>query len=213
MANSNNISVYALAGDPNWINETKQVDDFCNWITSYQKNSSLEEKFKGVHIDVEPYLTDNWETDRQKSIESYQNLLIKIKRETDNTLTLGVDIPFWFDNVSYTSSLYDSGILSDWIIKNTDEITLMAYRNYADGANGINQIIKNEVLLANKLHKPIIVGVETQKLPEAHLSFYNKSPKYFKETLSKVTREYERFQSFKGFSIHTYKSYKEFIGG
>lgn len=210
-ANSNNMSVYVLGGDPNWINKTKEVVRFCKWVMDYQKKASQNEMFKGIHIDVEPYLTDKWEDNLQQSIELYQNVLTELKNNIDDTLLLGVDIPFWFDTISYKNSSYGSGILSDWIIKNTDEVTIMAYRNFAEGPDGINQIINSEILLANKLNKPIIVGVETHKVPESHVSFYNKSPEDLKETLSNVNKTYKNYPSFKGFAIHYYTSYKKFI--
>ncbi|MDV2686422.1 hypothetical protein RYX56_18800 [Alkalihalophilus lindianensis] len=210
-ANSNNIVVYALGGSPNWIYETKEVAKFCKWVMDYEKGASPKEAFKGIHIDVEPYLTNKWEEDIEHSIELYQDVLMKLKNTIDDTLVFGVDIPFWFDTVSYTNSSHGSGVLSDWIIKNVDEITIMAYRNFAEGANGINHLINREVLLANKLNKSIIVGVETQKLPESHVSFYNQSPKELEKALSEVTKTYENYRSFDGFAIHYYQSYKEFI--
>lgn len=57
-------------------------------------------------------------------------------------LTLSIDIPSWFDVITY-SSKYGSGNLAEWIFKNIKNVTIMAYRDKALGSDGIVNIVKS----------------------------------------------------------------------
>ena len=70
-ASSHNISIQALDGSPDWIASGNTSEKtFFNWLSNYQKNATSVERFKGVHIDVEPYLNSQYKTNPTKAIVS-----------------------------------------------------------------------------------------------------------------------------------------------
>lgn len=209
-ASDRGIRVYALEGGGNWIYpEGKSVEkEFYEWLTKYQNSVPLKERFKGIHFNVEPYMNPVYEKLPNIAIEGYQDFLISaINRSIALRLPMEVDIPFWFDEIQY-STKYGEGILLDWVLKNIKYVTVMAYRNNASGEDGIIQLVSDEMRLAEKYNNKVTIGVETQKTSEGNkLSFYGMKQIEMEQQLSKVFDYYRKYHSFNGFAIHDLKSW------
>lgn len=192
-ATSKNIKVHALDGAPDWVGSKGEthVKSFFDWVKAYQKQALPNERFAGIHLDVEPYLHSSWNANYSKAVISYQTLLTNAKKYSQElTLPLGADIPFWFDEKTYNNKL-GKGDLASWVIRTVDYVSIMAYRDQATGPNGIIELAKNEVLFATSLGKPVIIGVETGKSEEAnYVSFYEEGQTYMFQQLEKVRATY-----------------------
>lgn len=55
-------------------------------------------------------------------------------------LPLAMDIPFWFDERKFNNE-FGKGNVAEWVIGKTDEVAVMAYRDLANGPNGINELV------------------------------------------------------------------------
>ncbi|WP_077247335.1 hypothetical protein [Pseudobacillus wudalianchiensis] len=200
------IQVHALDGAPSWVSSQglSQQRSFFSWVTNYQSKALPEEQFTGIHLDVEPYLYAGWNSQYKKTVLAYQTLLLEARQSSQRLgLPLAVDIPFWFDGQSYSNTL-GKGKLSEWVISNTDAITIMAYRDTAAGANGIIELVRNEMNDAALKHKKVSIGVETTPSAEASfVSFYEEGESYMWEQLNSTRSYYEQLSSFNGFSIHS----------
>lgn len=73
----------------------------------------------------------------------------KKKKAQSFNLPLQLDIPFWYDEISYDTK-YGNGILSEWLIDHSDGVTIMAYR---DNSQEIIKIAKNEIEYAKQMNK------------------------------------------------------------
>ncbi|TWT06328.1 amidase [Planococcus sp. CPCC 101016] len=202
------IAIYALDGAPDWVAPkgfTKQ-DRLMAWLSSYQKGAAPAQKFAGVHLDVEPYLYSGWNTNRATTVKAYQTLLTKAKSSTAAlNLPLEADLPFWFDEISY-SNTYGKGILAEWVIANTQSVTLMAYR---DSAVLINELVKNEVAYGEKYGKKVVVGVETGQTDEGDaITFYEEGEAFMNNELAAVSQHYSAAKGFGGIAIHHVDSWK-----
>jgi hypothetical protein len=202
------IKIYALDGAPGWVapDGSKSMDQLMNWLKTYQKGSSSVQKFAGVHLDVEPYLYSGWSANQAATVKTYQSLLMKAKSNAATlALPLEADIPFWFDEVSYKNT-YGKGILAEWVIANTNSVTVMAYR---DTAPMIIDIVKNESALAGKYNKQLVIGVETGKTSEGDiLSFYEEGEAYMNQELVKVQNNYAGTPGYGGTAIHDVASWQ-----
>ncbi|OLS39308.1 amidase [Bacillus sp. MRMR6] len=201
-SSSKGIRVYALDGAPDWVapkGYTSQ-NQLMNWIGNYQNSSTAAQKFTGVHLDVEPYLYSGWTSNRTATIKSYQSLLTQAKTSALSLkLPLEVDMPFWFDEVNYKNT-YGKGLLAEWVIANTNSVTIMAYR---DSAEMIIDLVKNEVALSGKYNKGLVVGVETGQTSEGEsISFFEEGETYMNHELEKVKNHYKAVSGFKGIAIH-----------
>ncbi|MGG3450505.1 amidase [Domibacillus aminovorans] len=196
------IKVYALDGAPDWVapkGYTSQ-NQLMNWLGNYQKGSTAIQKFAGVHLDIEPYLYSGWKTKQAETIKSYQALLVKAKNSTTAlNLSLEVDLPFWFDEISFKNT-YGNGLLAEWVIAKTNSVTIMAYR---DSASMIIDLVKEEVAWAGKYGKSLVVGVETGQTSEGNsISFFEEGESYMNQQLTAVETYYANNSGFNGTAVH-----------
>ncbi len=196
------IEIYALDGAASWVARKgdRNQDQLMAWLTDYQRNAATAAQFAGVHLDVEPYLYSGWNTNRATTVKSYQALLQKAKASTAKlALPLEVDMPFWFDEITYKNT-YGSGVLAEWVIANTTSVTIMAYR---DSAPMIIDIVKNEIAMAQKHGTSIVVGVETGVTDEGSIiTFAEEGEAFMEEQLVKVASHYADSPSYNGNAIH-----------
>lgn len=201
-ASEKGISIYALDGSAEWVapkGYTSQ-NKLMTWLANYQNSSNANQQFSGVHLDIEPYLYSGWVSNQAATVKSYQSLLSRAKNSTDTlNIPLEADIPFWFDEISYKNS-YGKGILAEWVIAKTNSVTIMAYR---DSAPMIIDIVKNEIALAAKYGKSIVIGVETGETNEGDMiTFYEEGESYMNQQLTVVKEYYAGVSGFNGTAIH-----------
>ncbi|WNF35146.1 amidase [Bacillaceae bacterium IKA-2] len=203
------VNVYALDGSPTWAVNRSEEDTFLAWLALYQRSSIANQQFKGIHLDVEPYLQAGWETNQAEIIVQYQAMVKRVlKQSKELNLTFAIDIPFWFDEIDFNNQ-FGEGNLAEWIIKTVDEITIMAYRNHAIGEGGIIEISQNEIDWADKEKKKLIIAVETAPLPESYTSFNGTSIEEMNAELEIVKKFYLKNKSFSGVAIHHLISWQE----
>ncbi|MGE7691488.1 amidase [Lysinibacillus sp. NPDC097214] len=208
-ASAKNIQIYALAGESKWITENgiEYQNQLMNWLELFQREATETQRFLGIHLDIEPYDTNIWSTKRTAAIQTYQQLVIHAKKKSQSLkLPLELDIPFWYDEISYETK-YGKGILSEWVINYSDGVTIMAYR---DNSKDIIQIVKNEIEYAKRMDKKVVVGVETLKSEEGNfVSFSEEGEAYMDQQLNKVQKHFSKKQSFNGIAIHHLESWME----
>lgn len=210
-ASSDNIHVFALDGSKYWIEDQKRFNDYLNWVEQYQNGSSEQERFAGLHLDVEPYLHEMWDEDYQNAILQYQNIISEAAQKAKTwDIRFAADIPFWYDTKYYDNEQYGKGLLHNWVIDTADEVGIMAYRNFAEGGNGIIELSTNEIQYAQEVGKKVIVGVETKPLTSYdHLSFSELGEDKMNDELNKVYNEFGDAASFNGIAIHSFKYWQE----
>ncbi|WP_046179559.1 hypothetical protein [Domibacillus tundrae] len=201
-ASAKGIRIYALDGAPDWAAPKGYINqnELMNWLSRYQSGSAATQKFTGIHLDVEPYLYSGWTTNQAATIKSYQSLLTKAKSSAASlTLPLEADMPFWFDEISYKNT-YGKGKLAEWVIANTNSVTIMAYR---DSAPLVIEVVKNEIVIAEKYGKSIVIGVETGQTSEGDaISFFEEGEASMNQELSAVQNYYAPSKGFNGIAVH-----------
>ncbi|MGH4139632.1 hypothetical protein [Clostridium sp.] len=200
-----NISIQALDGSPDWVctdGENLQ-NTFFDWVTQYQKSSLENQRFKGIHLDVEPYENGKYLSDPNLVIQEYQEYILRAKKRSNKLdLNLGIDIPFWFYGTKYNTQ-YGNGNLAEWIFKKIKTVSIMAYRDIALGENGIINIAKREMNLCEKYNVQATIAVETGKLTECGaVTFYEEGEACMYNQLNIVYKKYSNNVAFNGFAIH-----------
>lgn len=202
------VQTFALDGAPDWVaaNGRASQDQLMDWLQTYQESAGSQQQFAGIHLDVEPYLYNGWAADQKAAVFSYQKLLVDAKATADTlALPLEVDVPFWFDEIIYENA-FGSGVLVEWVITNTDGITIMAYR---DKAPLIISLVENEINYAAKHGKKAVVGVETAQTDEGKsLTFFGEGEGDMHEQLAEVHGHYKDVTGYGGIAIHHLASWK-----
>ncbi|MDD5449313.1 MAG: sugar-binding protein [Candidatus Omnitrophica bacterium] len=202
------VNIEALTGNPVWslaVNHQLTL----NWIKfflEYNKDRPQEERINGVSLDVEPYLTAEWEKDREMIKKEYLELLAKCRALIDSygqEFKMGVAIPFFYDKE-------DDGKFERSILENVDYIALM---DYYDTAKDIIDRARFHIQLAKELNKKVFIGVETQDLVEMRQgkrrnTFIEEGWEEMERQLEAVKQEFLLEPSFEGFAIHCYYSYR-----
>ncbi len=188
------IRVDALGGDPDW------VDDPAGVVARWLLPALATGLFTGVHVDIEPYSKPSWSTDRPLVVEHYLSTLEAI-RDSCGGASLEADIPFWFDEVPAGASTLDREVLA-----RTDGVTVMAYRNTAEGADGTIALAGRVMVAAAELGRPVRVGQETTFLgtdPVAvKQTFFGQTLTRLESQLDLVTAAFAATPGFSGLAIH-----------
>jgi hypothetical protein len=170
---------YAL---PEWHERVlKTVDN----VVRYNESAGPDERFSGIHYDIEPYLLPGFQGPRQqKVLVRYLELLEKMAlRARAAKLSFGVDIPFWYDSPNeLTGELFPVEFhkvrkpASEHVLDLVDHAAVMDYRTFAYGADGIVALAEGELAYADKVGKKVFIGLETTELPDEDLVEFEGEP-------------------------------------
>ena len=149
-----NIAVYALAGEPEWGLDSS-ADAIVEQLDAVDKaNQALPTdcRIKGLMVDVEPYLLDEWEEDRENLMRTFADCIVTAYQHAKGLgLEFLVCIPTYYSVVCPEE-------LERIIANGCDGIAIMNY----DRTNEYEQIV-DEVELARNYSKRVINIAELQE--------------------------------------------------
>ncbi|MBD3921951.1 hypothetical protein H8B09_24530 [Paenibacillus sp. PR3] len=211
LAHASGIQVHALDGAPQWVDAGGEAlqDAFLNWLTAYQSTAMVTEKFDGIHLDVEPYELGNYESEQNQILTAYQSMMVLFENQSAQLgLILGIDIPFWFYGVTYDNQ-YGKGNMAEWLCQHVKNIAIMAYRDTAEGTDGIINIAAKEMKLFQTYGVRGTIAVETGRLSQANdfVTFYEEGKAYMDSQLQTVHQQYQSHPAYAGIAIHYYDSW------
>ncbi|MFM1654147.1 copper amine oxidase N-terminal domain-containing protein [Brevibacillus sp. B_LB10_24] len=207
-ADAQQIKVEALIGTPRWVftSSQDQIKDYMTWVKQYNASADANERFVGLHFDIEPYLLDEWKNNQRMVIEHWMDNMRFIESETKGTgLKVTLDVPFWVHKIKIPDSTYT---LSAWLLEKFDCLVLMDYRNFALGNDGIVENANTILKEASTLKKQVIVAVDTAKSTEGErTTFFSLNTDAMERELQIVRGQLSRFASFAGVAVHDYKNW------
>ena len=194
-ADQRQIRLTALGGDSAWTTDHEAA-------LAWQRTVVRTGIFAGIHLDVEPYLTDGWTTDLQGTERAYLTLLDRMR--TGSTLPLEADVPFWYGE-------YRVGKLNlaDEVLKRVRAVTVMSYRDTATGPNSIVAISQDWLARGAAVGKRVRLGAETVPLPDCrHCTFAEEGAARMTQELAKVDAAMRRSPAFAGIAVHRYGTWR-----
>jgi hypothetical protein len=206
------LQVECLAGDSSWA-LTENHDDvlsFVRAVAAFAQTIPPGTNLVGVHLDVEPYVLPEWETDQAAVITQYLEMLDASHQAlADSGLRLTVDVPFWFDTISAEYGGRTRS-LNQHVQDIADRVVLMDYRDTAEGDDGIIQHAAVEMLYAAQIGRQVVIGVETNDVaPEPEkVTFYEEGQQAMEDALAVVLDTYGGNPAFGGIAIHDYLGYE-----
>lgn len=183
-ADESQIDVYFLTGDPQWALQ-ENADSLCAEIErAVGINRILRRgELKGILIDVEPYLLEQWkEGEAKKVMDSYVKCMRSAYcKSNDNNLEVILCIPYFFDSKGFADEL-------ETLIRFCcDKVAVM---NYYRGKE--IKHIETEAALAKKYNRELITIYELQP-PGSH--GLTKKNTYYKKGLKSVTENFAQLRS------------------
>ena len=212
------IEVHALQGNPLWALKAFHPKVLA-WVGGYlqfNKGRPAQERMDGVHMDIEPYLTQEWETgDREKLKAEFLELLSQCRQLIDKEKTtvpgtgtapgpgfkMGLAIPLFYNREPE---------MEEKLLKTLDYAALM---DYYDAAVDIIEQGRPHLQMAGQAGIQMIIGVETQDLVQMNQgkrrnTFIEEGWEEMERELAKVAQAFKGEPSFAGIAIHYYDSYR-----
>jgi hypothetical protein len=154
------VAVYALSGQPGW---TLHHQGALRWADRALRLAP----FDGLHLDVEPQAIKGWKKQQQQTLAAdYLGLLDELGPLPG---PLEVDVQFAYGKVV----LGDGTDFADDILARVDAVTVMSYRDTADGPNGMIAIAEDWLQRADTADRPIWLAAETNAVPGCpYCTFY-----------------------------------------
>lgn len=208
-ASAQGIAVQALDGAPSWALDSKrsQLQASLDWISSYQAGASADERFSGIHMDIEPYLLPEWKSSQKTVIAGWQQSVLNIAQTAKQLqIPASADIPFWLHTLNTAD---DSASLSSWMMQQYASITIMAYR---DTASAILEVAEAQLAEGDRNHTPVYIGVETNASDEGNqITFHEEGAAYLDNQLALVSKLAGAHQSFAGIAVHDYTGWSALV--
>ncbi|MCM3784759.1 Ig-like domain-containing protein [Neobacillus mesonae] len=200
---------------------TQAVREF-EKVLNYNIASETEAQFDGINLDTEPYILPDFKTAKPSVQVQYLDMLAALmerKAASGLSLPVGAAIPRWYDTSADASDIPWNGAvkwMSEHIQDTADYISIMNYRDQAEGSAGIINQALGEAAYANAIGKPksVIIGVETKDIadggdPET-ISFNEEGRTYMETELAKVYAAFASDPAFGGIALHHYSSLIDF---
>ena len=174
-------------------------------VISYNQLVPEYARFDAIHLDIEPYTLPEWKTDRTAVIEHFVDAAREWRQlaHRDGTRTeIGAAIPFWFDGVKRKNESLLIALLEAF-----DYVALMAYRDKAEGRDGIIEHSRYEVAAAGRLGRNVVIGVDTGRSSVDKLTFAEEGRDAMERELAKVRAEFLGHDGYAGLAVHHLESY------
>ena len=185
-AGERGIRVALLDGDVSWIQAgSTGFDRTFAAFTNYQARVEPDERFYGLHLDIEPHQEDGYWSHEADALSRYWTLVSgTIAPQVRATgYRLEFDTPFWWDEKTVSVGKNRKANLAELMSGVADTVTLMSYR---DTAQAIYNCGADEVPMSIASGCKLVFGVETYSLEGDYVSFMEESQQIMFEELDKL---------------------------
>jgi hypothetical protein len=197
-ADRQDIRVWALSGHPEWAAGTRAAK---RWTRAVAKTKGIV----GIVLDVEPYLLEEWKTNRRKAIKRYLRMLQAAKKAAGD-LPVMAAVPFWFDHDGYRSR---EGTLAAQVAQRVDALVVMAYRDEVDGADGIATLARGELDIVGRDGKVALIALQTATDELDKLTFYEEGGRALDAAIAELRSAFGDHPGFGGVAVHHYRAYRD----
>jgi len=189
------IKLRALGGDPGWATDHPAA-------LAWQRAVVSTGIFSGIHIDVEPYLTDGWTQNLQGTQTAFLKLLDKMR--TASALPIEADVPFWYGQYKLGRKNF-----ADEVLRRVNGVTVMSYRDTGTGPNSMLDVSQDWLTRGKTAGKRVRLGAETGPLADcSYCTFAEEGTAHLDAELSKVDAATRSTAAFAGIAVHHYGSWR-----
>lgn len=229
-AHLHRIEVFALFGDTAYVapeNHAAIVGERGLLSAILGFNSLYQNGFDGIQSDIEPYYDGSTGEPTDLSIVGpfYLEIMSQIatrisshRRANQRHFVFEAAIPFWYgmsgDDGSAPKQINYAGTRAtmDWhLLRLVDSVAVMAYRDVAEGVNGVIALSEPTLKIAEILNKDVLIALETQKPnPKfgvtANLTVYEEGRNGLNRIMSRINKKFAERTVFRGIALHHYAS-------
>ncbi|GEP43389.1 hypothetical protein BGE01nite_26800 [Brevifollis gellanilyticus] len=223
-AHAHSLRVHALFGDPAHALKSRHgvVLGSIDGVLSFNKESSADSRFDGVHLDIEPHGLARWKLadvsqkcDLLTQFVEVNHAVVKKLQAADAKLILGVDIVFWLDKANADGSaaypVTFNGVTKDpakHLLDVVDHVAIMSYRGKAEGRNGIIPLVSKTIASADATKAKVFVGVKMADIGPKMEGFFGQTETQMMKAVAPIDETYRSHASYAGLAFFTYEAYK-----
>lgn len=214
-AKSAGIAVDVVGGAKDWAIDENRWKGYA-LIDFVKEYNALHGAYpiRGLQYDVEPYLLSDYNADKAKVLKQYVSFIDEsAKRMKDANVRLTIVIPHFYDREqNWTSSFSYNGadgyafthLLRVLAQKSDTAIIIMAYRNFFEGDNGIQQISEAELKEAAEggYGTKIILAQETGNVSPAYVTYHDYPKSALFDTLGEIQGYFKKYKNYGGVAVH-----------
>lgn len=212
LANSKGISVDAEAGWRNWAEDGNIYKAYATINYANKFNRTHDAKFRTFQYDVEPYLLENYEENKEVVLKNFLNLIdSSVTFLNTSDMKISVVIPEFYDGTNGDTPVFKykgkNGYAIDHLLSILDRragssVIIMSYRNFSSGKDGSIDISTDEIKSANNHNTKIIIAQETGDVEPPYITFHKTNKKYFNKQKTNIETTFSKDKSFGGIAIH-----------
>ncbi len=212
IAKNSGITVDAEAGWRNWAEPGNTYKAIATLNYALKFNKDQIDKFRGFQYDVEPYLLDNYQKNKQEVLNNFLNLVNQTVSAMDKSnMILSIVVPEFYDGKDNDTPIFVyrgknastiEHLLSILDRRESSKIILMSYRNFAKGDDGSIDISRDEIKAGDSHQTKVVVAQETGNVNPPYVTFYNTSRKYYARQVANIAQTFSKESSYGGLSVH-----------
>lgn len=176
-------------------------------------------KIRAFQYDVEPYLLDEYETNKAKVLTEFVTYIDQsVARLAGSDIQFSMAIPHFYDkNQAWTPTITYGGITTHTFShllrilekKPGSMILLMSYRDYFEGVGGTKEIALAEIQEASAggYSTLVLVGQETGNVDPAYVTFYGSTKTVVLNMLGTISSAFSSYSNYGGTATHYIDSY------
>jgi hypothetical protein len=223
-AHRRGLRVDALAGSPEWAvaRYHERALDAVRLVADFNRTAPAGSRFDGVHFDVEPYVLIGFAdpASRKLLLKDYLGMVAACEAQARKEgLDLSCDVPWWFFPASPAArqamTVNFAGqkkTVGELLLDLLPSVTIMDYRNEADGTGGIIAFGQPALAEAVQSRKKIVIGLETSAEKPEPVDFVLAVPRgSFWHAIEQAGLYGER--SFEGYGLYALKGGKSIFVG
>ncbi len=219
LAAQNGIAVDAEAGWRDWAVSTNRWKGtaIINFVSAFNKANTYD--FRAVQFDVEPYLLKQYSTNPATVLTDYVTFVDGVTAQAKNlNIPLTLVIPHFYDSTQkWTPQVTYNGVTAftfNQLLRfmaplQNAKIIIMAYRDYAVGADGTIDISTQEIKDADATNVKVIIAQETGNVSPSYVTFYGQAKADLNREVGYVNQNYASDTSFGGIAIDYLETYMQ----
>jgi hypothetical protein len=219
-AKAKGIAVDAEGGARDWSKAANRIKGYTliDYVIAYNA-SHPNQTVRGFQYDVEPYLLPEYETNKASVLSDFVTFIDEsAKRMKATDASFSVVIPHFYDaEQGWTPAFSYNGqsahaftqLLKVLQQKGGSKIIVMAYRNFFDGDDGIDQLVEPELQEASNgnYSTSVIVAEETGNVDPSYVTFHGKSKNDFLSAVATIYSSFQNNARFGGVAVHYLDTY------
>ncbi len=172
---ANGLQVFALL-DSIRVDAAAPIVGYFQDVLDYNNDRPDFEQFDGFQLDIEPWQQPTWDFGGREPLSGQYLDLAQTLMDMKNTqapdLLVGPSMPFWFDTFSIDHD-QSTRLMNQHTQDIFDYTTILAFRDFAllkiippftFRTDGIVSLTSDELTYAQQIGKPVVIGVETNRL-------------------------------------------------